>query len=76
MEPAQEKARPTLEVLRVGGIEVSDGILSIPLHVNVLGASPSEGDILLILKAPLAEELSSKLQARTPQAVRQWHGKA
>ena len=74
MASSQGRSRPTIEVLKVGAATVSDGILSIPLHVNVADSVHSEGDIVLVLSAPEGQILSSQLQARVPQALRQWNG--
>lgn len=75
MEFVQEKPPPTLEVLRVGDIDVSDGFLSIPLRVHVHGSADPEGDIVLVLNVQNAGDLAGKLQARIPAALRQLKGK-
>jgi hypothetical protein len=75
MASDQENAPPTLEVLKVDTISVSNGILSVPLRVYVRGSVAPEGDVVLILQAELGQDLLGKLQARVPQAIRQSQGR-
>lgn len=76
MEFEQETPPPTLEVLKVDTISVSNGILSVPLRVYVHGSAAPEGDVVLILQAELGSDLLGKLQARVPQAIRQSQGRS
>jgi hypothetical protein len=72
----QDRSPREIEVLQVGDISASEGILSVPLRVYVDGAAQPEGDIVLILNAQIGGILSGKLQSRVPQALRQLKGKA
>lgn len=73
---SEDERRPILEVLTVGTISATNGILSVPLRVNVHGTAAPEGDVVLILQDGLGRELLSKLTARVLQAERQAQGKA
>lgn len=64
MASDQENAPPTLEVLKVDTISVSNGILSVPLRVYVRGSVAPDGDVVLILQAEFGQDLS-KIRGKT-----------